>query len=913
MMEEFQTSTTNADNETTSATEEKMNLIEEMKEAGHEYYPVDEIKESLERKSDIVYEEKKEEAATERDMKISDPEAIAEAEKRSIKKEKAEKKNKKAKEGGIFSIFNKAGKKKEIHHINKTVQQTIPYRNVYRNGIIEVEEGYFSKSYLLQDINFRIAPDEEQESIFRAYGELLNSFGHECYVSITINNKSMNINRFNRETLIQMAGDELDIYRREINDMLKERMTEGKNNLVHEKYLTIGMYCPNIEEATAQFSRIDSLVSKYMRKVSKQANCEPMTLEDRLAIMYDVYNLDNEFDFGLTKMSDDGEEIKSFSLKALNDRGLTTKDIIGPSSFLFEKNYFQMGETYGQALYIENYASSLRTDLLPEITDLATNMLCTTHFVTMRRDKAIKMIKNRMTAIDSSVVDAQKKANSAGYSADLISPELQRQQEEAKMLLEDVTKRNQMLFFVTLVIVHFADSKDELEKNQKTLETILNRHLCTIKPLSYQQEYGLASAFPLGYNKIKASALNTTETASVFIPFSAQEWYQKRGFYYGLNTVSRNMIIYNRKNGQNYNGVTLGQPGSGKSFSSKREICNVLLSTNDEVYVIDPEREYVALANLLGGEVVKISAGTDIHLNPFDLDIDDCEEGQDPVTIKSDFIGALCEIIIGGAYGLTPIQRSVIDRCCRKVYEPYIQEMNRRKSINPKDTFDPSIAPTLKDFYECLKNQDEPEAAEIALSLEIYITGSLNTFAGKTNVNTKNRFVVFDIKDIGTGMMELGLQICLNTIWGKMIQNKRRKLYTWMYIDEFHLFARRESSAQYIRNIYKRARKWFGIPTGMTQNVGDLLQSETCASVITTSEFVMLLNQTPIDKMRLSGMFKLSEEEQEYITDADRGQGLLVRNEKSKIPFTDHFPNDTKLYAAMTTKADDENNSFASV
>ena len=826
------------------------------------------------------------------------------------KNKKGSKNTKKSSADMDFSTKKKKLKTRIKYHIANSVQKTIPYRNVYKNGIIEIEEGYFSRSYLLTDINFRIANNEEQESIFLSYGDLLNSFGPECEVSITINNKNIDKAEFTKSTLIEYKNDRLDQYREEMNTILLDKMSEGKNNLVHEKYLTVTIPSESIEEAILEFSRIDGQVNRYLKKITKDNGSTPLTIEERLEILYNIYNLGTDVPMLRTKYMD-GIEAKTFDLDFLNRQGITTKDLIAPSSFVFKKNYFKMGDNYGQVVYVENYPTYLKTDLLPDLSDLAANMLVTVHFDSMPQDRAIKLIKNQMTSINSSVVDAQKQASKSGYDATLISPSLQKAQSEAEKLLTDVTSRNQKLFFVTLVVTHFAKDKEELEKNFKVLQSIFNRHLIMAKTLDYQQEYGFNSSLPLGHNMIKTARLNTTESASVFIPFSAQEWNQKNGFYYGVNTVSRNMIVYNRKKGHNYNGIVLGIPGSGKSFSSKREIVNVILNTDDEVYIIDPEREYVALAKLLGGEVVKISAGTDVHLNPFDLDIDDCEKGQDPVSIKSSLIESICEIVVGGNFGLSPIQKSVIDRCTRIVYKPYIETMQKRKAIHENDTYDESIAPTMEDFYDCLLSQPEPEAQQIALSLELYIKGSYNTFAKRTNVNSKNRFVVYDIKDISDAMRELGLQICLNAIWTKMISNKRKNLYTWMYIDEFHLFAKRESSASYIQNIYKRARKWNGIPTGMTQEIGDLLISKTVSSVISTSEFVMLLNQDPIGKKQLGELFNLSDEEKEYITNVDSGTGLLVRNERSKVPFTDEFPKGNKLYAAMTTKSDDENSLFA--
>ena len=824
------------------------------------------------------------------------------------KKKRKEKKNESKQKGSFLAGFfgkktnsDNTVKKSKPDGIPYSVQKSIPYRNVYANGIIEIDEGVFSKSYLLDDVNFSIAPQEDQENMYTQYEKLLNAFGSDEQLSITIFNRTLNSEQFSHDTLFKYENDGLNDYRDEMNNMLIQKISEGKNNLIHEKYLTVSTKAPNIEEAVHAFSRIDINVSKNVKSLNKQET-RPLTIDERLRILYDVYAdknspvLDREREIN-------GRVIKTFDLENLNRQGLSSKDIIGPASISFSRDYFQLGDKYGRALYLENYPAFVDTDILSDITDLATNMLVTVHFQSMRQDQAIKLVRSQNVNIGANVIDAQKKASRAGYSADMISPTIKKAQEEVTKLMEDLTERNQKLFFISIVITVFGDDKDELEKSTKMVESTASKHLFTIKALNYLQSKGLTASIPIGKNPLKVKRLATTESAAVFIPFSVQEWRQKRGFYYGVNAVSHNMITYNRKQGLNYNGVILGTPGSGKSFSSKREMINALIGTRDEVYVIDPEGEYTPLVKLLNGDVVKISVGGDVHLNPFDMDINYADK-EDPVTLKSDFIGSLCDIIIGGQFGLSPSQKSVIDRCVRALYVPYLKAIKQRREAGENVTCDPSIAPTMEDFYKLLLRQPEQDARDIALSLEIYAIGSLNTFAKRTNVKTDARFVAYDIKDIGSGMKELGLQICLDSIWNKMIANKHQGKFTWIYIDEFHILAQNESSAKYCQQIYKRARKWGGIPTGMTQNVEDLLQSKEMRSVINTSAFVMMLNQAPMDKIELGKMFNMSEDELGYITNADPGQGLIY-NGKALSPFIDQFPSDTKLYKAMTTKLDD--------
>ena len=791
-------------------------------------------------------------------------------------------------------------KNKKKVKVAKTAQETIPYLSVYKNGIIEIDEGIFTKSYLLNDVNFSIAADEEQEEIFINYGKLLNMFGSDVKTEITIFNRNIDKEKFKRENLMKMKNDGLDKYRIENNKILEAKMDEGKNNVVREKYLTVAIEAEDIESAIKQFSRIDGDVSTYVKKINN-TDTNPMTLEDRLSVLYEIYNLGSVIPFR-TKAKIDGQESKSFDLDWIRRQGITTKDIIAPSVINFNSDHFMMDDKYARTIFIDNLPTYLSTDLLSDISDMPCNMLASVHFETLKPEKTLKLIKNQMVNINANLIDAQKKASRNGYSTELISPELAKAKEQANEIMEDVTTRNQKLFLVTMVVTVFADTLDELNKYTKTIQTTGQKYLCSFKKLNYQQEYGFTTSLPLAYNKIFAQRLLTTEAASVFIPFSAQELAQKNGMYYGLNAVSRNLILFNRLNSKNANGVILGTPGSGKSFSAKREMINVLLGTDDDIYIIDPEREYSPLAALFGGEIVKIAAGSKTYINPLDMDLDYADD-DDPITLKSDFIGSLCETVIGGRYGLSPIQKSVIDRCVRLVYQPYLEHMSK---LGRTTTCDKEAAPTLNDFYELLLQQPEPEAQNIALSLELYCKGSLDTFAHKTNVNTTSRFIVYDIKDIGSGMKEMGLQVCLNDIWNKIIENKKKNKRTWFYIDEFYLLTQTDSSARFLQQIYKRARKWGGIPTGITQNVEDLLASKEARGVINNCDFILMLNQSPIDRAELGAMLNISPAQMSYITNSDAGQGLLYTG-KFIVPFIDKFPSGNALYNAMTTKPDEVN------
>lgn len=788
--------------------------------------------------------------------------------------------------------------------IPKSVQQSIPYVNVYpKNGILEIEENVFSKTYLIKDISFKIETQEKQEEIFYMYGELINTFGSDVGVEMSIRNRTIDKETYLKRIRMPLRYDKLDVYREEMNTILSNKIDEGKNGVVKERYITLTIIAEDIKEASIQFSRLDTTLISAVKKITGSAP-KILSTDDRLSMLYDIYNPNAEFGLMNEKKNKNGTVSRTFDLMAIKKMGLSTKDVIAPESLTFLSNYFMIGEKYGRALFLDQMPSYLSCEIVPDIADCQCDMITSVYFNSIRQDKALKMIRNQLVNISSNVVDAQKRASKAGFSADLISPELMNAQNEAKGLMEDMTTRNQKLYLVTLCIVHFADSMEQLDKDTRQIQTSVARHLCQIKPLSWQQEVGLNAALPIGCNKLQQNKLLTTESASVFMPFSAEELNDNKGFYYGLNAVSKNLVIYDRTRGTNCNGVILGVPGGGKSFSAKREIISVLLGTQDDVYVIDPEREYTPLAGLLGGEIIKIAVNSNTHLNPFDMDLsygDDDGVTGDPISLKADFICSLCETVIGGTFGLSPTQTSIIDRCVREIYEDYIKFLqHNKKGI----TFDSTIVPTLEDFYYLLRQQPEPEAQDIAVALERYAIGSLSTFAHKTNVTTSSRFVVYDIKDIGKGLTELGLQICLDNIWNKIISNKGKGIRTWFYIDEFYLLTQTESSATYLRQIWKRARKWKGVPTGITQNVEDLLASKEGRGIINNCEMVIMLKQSPIDRDTLSSMFNISAAQQQFITNTEPGQGLLY-NGSTIIPFEDKFPTNTALYKAITTKPDD--------
>lgn len=823
------------------------------------------------------------------DEVFEQPDEVKSTEKRKTKTVNKKNKPTKKKKNGII--------------VPKTVQDTIPYLAVYKNGIIEIEPGIFSKAYHLEDINFKIATDEAQQAIMEQYMDFLNTFDFEVHMQLVIYNRNMDEQRVQEIILMPYRADMLNEYREEYNQMLKDKMAEGRNNIAREKYIIVSIKASDLEDAFMKFTKIDTEVSASLKRIIG-SETDPMTAIERLEVLADIYSDSGNTDNFYRRANIQGKNVESFDYSWMVKQGLTTKDLIGPESFRINRDNIEIGNKYSRTLFLDNLPSFMNANILSDITEVNINLLVSLHYTKLRQDKAVKLLKNQLLNINANVIDAQKRAMKAGYSPDLISPELLKAQSEANELLTDVTSRNQGLLLMTFVVTIFGDTMDELEKNTEMLRTVLGKHLCQLKALNYQQEKGLSSTLPLGRCDVFTDRLLTTESAALFMPFASQELAQKDGMYYGLNAVSKNLILFNRKNSINANGLILGTPGSGKSFTAKREMVNVILNTDDDIYIIDPEREYLPLAKLLGGEVVTISAGGKVYLNPLDMDINygnDDDSKVDPIAMKCDFIGGLCETMAGDKMALSATQKSIVDRCVRLIYKPYIDHMEELQKTNPSITCDVKASPTLQDFYDTLQAQQEWEAQSLALTLERFSVGSLDTFAHQTNVSRHNRLMVFDIKDIGVGMKELGLQVCLNTIWNQIIENHKIGRYTWFYIDEFYLLTQTASSATFLQQVYKRARKWHGIPTGITQNVGDLLASPQGEAILNNSPFVLMLNQSSIDKMKLANILNISPTQLSYITNSDPGRGLIYTG-KTIVPFIDQFPTNTKLYKVMTTK-----------
>lgn len=787
-------------------------------------------------------------------------------------------------------------KQKKVQHIPQTLQESIPYERVFaEGGLIEVEPGVYSKSYPLPEMNFKTANNESQWQTAEAYSKLIGSFPEGTTVEITIYNKTIDIMKFQEDILLNMKNDGLDPYREEYNAMLLNKLSGAKNNLESVKVLTAAVHAEDPVEAYEKFAQIDNTVNENINIITRHGS-EPMTTMERLELLNSIYNQDTAEPLA-QKRNIMGHEVESFTLEGCARQGITTKDVIAPAGMQVRNREIEVGNLVARSYYVANYPSWVKATLLTELSSIPTNMLVSAYFNKIPQNEAIKMLKRQGTNIKASILETQKKAARSGFDASLISPELQDAKEEASELMQDMTKDNTALYTANIIITLFAPDMEELKRYEELLKAAATKCLVTVKALNFQQEQGYNSALPLANNQISIERLMTSNTLGAILPFNVREVKQRTGMYYGLNAASHNMILYDRTTGTNPNGCILGMPGAGKSFSAKREMINVLLNTDDEVYVIDPEGiDYAPLAHALHGSEIKLAAGSKIYLNPFDLNLENANDDGDPIKVKTDFITTICEIAIGGKYGLSPFEVSIIDHCIMEVYKPYMEHLRKTGK-----TIDQEAAPTMQDFYNELMNYPVPEAQNIAISLERYVKGALDIFAHKTNVEIDNRFTVYNIRDIGTGLKEMGLHICLDNIFNKMISNRKKGKRTWFYIDEFYLMMRSKTSAEYIAEIWKRARKWDGVPTAITQNVEDMMKSEEARTIINNCSFIIILGQTAINKQQLSDMLNISKEEQKYISTAKPGMGLL-RIGDDIIPMDDSFPRETRLYKIMSTR-----------
>ena len=765
----------------------------------------------------------------------------------------------------------------------KSAHDSIPYQRMWPDGICRVTDTHYTKTIQFQDINYQLSQNEDKTAIFDSWCDFLNYFDSSVQFQLSFLNLSASQEAFAQSIRIPTCGDEFDSICTEYAGMLQNQLAKGNNGLIKTKFLTFGIDAESIRAAKPRLERIEIDLLNNFKRIGVRA--EALDGAARLGVLHDIFRMDTQEPF-------------RFSWDWLVPSGLSTKDFIAPSSFEFRTGrQFRMGNKLGAVSFVQILAPELNDRMLADFLEMESSIIVNLHVQSVDQVQAIKTVKRKITDLDRSKIEEQKKAVRAGYDMDIIPSDLATYGAEAKKLLQDLQSRNERMFLLTFLIMNTADTQRQLENNIFQASSIAQKYNCALTRLDFQQEEGLMSSLPLGLNQIEIRRGLTTSSVAIFVPFTTQELFQggREALYYGINALSNNLIMVDRKLLKNPNGLILGTPGSGKSFSAKREITNAfLICPEDDIIICDPEGEYTPLVERLHGQVIRLSPtgkgydGTPCYINPMDLNLDYSDD-DNPLSLKSDFILSLCELIIGGKDGLAPVEKTVIDRCVRLVYRDYLN--------NPR----PDNMPILEDLYRTLREQEEKEAQYIATALEIYVTGSLNIFNHHTNVDVNSRIVCYDIKELGKQLKKIGMLIVQDQVWNRVTINRAAHKTTRYYLDEFHLLLKEEQTAAFSVEIWKRYRKWGGIPTGITQNVKDLLSSREVENIFENSDFIYMLNQAAGDRQILAKQLNISPYQLSYVTHSGEGEGLLFYG-NTILPFIDHFPKNTELYQVMTTK-----------
>lgn len=772
----------------------------------------------------------------------------------------------------INSAVSKAkGDKKQM-----SAQDSIPFQRMFKDGICRVTDNFYSKTVKFLDINYQLNNNEDKNAIFDAWCDFLNYFDSSVKFQLSFMNMTGAKETYSENISIPVRGDMFDGIAIEYQTFLRDQLAKGNNGLIKTKFLTFGIEAESLKIAKPRLERIESDILTNFKKMGVVA--EPINGYERLKLMHGMFHLDEKIPF-------------RFSWDDLVPSGLSVKDYIAPSSFEFKTgSTFGIGKKVGAVSFLQILAPELNDRLLADFLDMETNLIVSMHIQSVDQVNAIKTVKRKITDLQKMKIEEQKKAVRSGYDMDIIPSDLATYNNEATKLLQDLQSRNERMFLLTFIVMNVENTKQHLDNTVFQAGSIAQKYNCQLTRLDFQQEQGLMSCLPLGYNQIEIQRGLTTSSVAIFIPFTTQELFQtsKEALYCGLNALSNNLIMVDRKLLKNPNGLILGTPGSGKSFSAKREISNVFFVTDDDIIICDPESEYGALVERLDGQVIKISPTSDDYINPMDLNLNYSDD-ENPLTLKSDFILSLCELIVAGKDGLQPVEKTIIDRCVRQVYRDYL--------LNPV----PENMPILEDLYNELRKQEEKEAQYIATALEIYVTGSLNVFNHRTNVDIRSRVVSYDIKELGKQLKKIGMLIVQDQVWNRVTVNREAHKSTRYYIDEMHLLLKEEQTAAYTVEIWKRFRKWGGIPTGITQNVKDLLSSREIENIFENSDYIYMLNQASGDRQILARQLNISPHQLSYVTQSGEGEGLIFYG-STILPFTDRFPKDTELYKIMTTK-----------
>lgn len=765
--------------------------------------------------------------------------------------------------------------KKEIKE-GRTAQNSIQYDMMMKNGICALPDFKYSSSMRFSDINYQIAPEEDQQSIFSKYMEILNSLGNEQDVQLTINNRIIDKEEFEKNTLMKYKEDDFNEYRKEFNDMMLDNIAVGNNKIISEKMITYTVQEDTFEEASRSLQMLDSEFSNKFNDLGCEV--EHMSGYDRLETIYSILNPTKKFEFSYDTLG----------------RNFTTKDAIAPDCFDFKisPHYFKINDRFSRVLYLKNYSTELSDQLIQSLARLEHNLAISFHMTTIPRGRDISLIKTKIAQMESQKMDENKKALRRQYDPDMLPMELRLSLEEGEILLDDVQRRNQRLFECQFLIMINAASEDELKSTQKAVDTAVKKLTCELGTLSWRQEEGLNGILPLGQPVSGLARTLTTSVCAIIMPFTSQELMQKgNSLYYGLNTLTKNMILCDRKKLQNPSGWYLAKPGAGKSFACKREIAQVILKTSDDLIIIDPEREYSKkIAHEFHGSVIRVDDTSGTHLNPFEGDMSQ----SDFIPTKNAFAQAMAGKIVGGGK-LNSIQTSIVERCVRRMYDEYLKKKSDKN--NPLKI----EMPSLNDFARILREQTDSEAKDMATAFEMYTNdGSYNLFSGQSNVDVNNRLTVYDIFDLPDTLKPLGLLMILESLWNKIISNFKQGKNTWIWLDEIHLLFQDEYSTNFLVALFKRARKFGAIVTGITQNVEDLLANVKIRTMLSNSEFILMLNQSASDRDQLVDLLNISREQMSFITSAQKGSGLLYTG-NCLIPFTDNFPKNTKLYEMFTT------------
>ena len=755
--------------------------------------------------------------------------------------------------------------------VPKSVQDVIKIDAVYSDGIFMTGKERFSKTFKFTDINYAVSSKEDKEANFLLYSEILNSLENGVSTQITIVNRKLKKTELRELALLSDANDGKDKYRKEINEMLT-MLANGANAIVQDKYITLTIQKKTVEEARAHFNRVGADITAHFARLGSK--CTEIDLTERLRIIHDFCRPKEAADY-------------HFDLRDAMRKGQSFKDYISPDGFEFKADYFKVGDKFARVLFIRDYPSYIKDKVIWEITDTNRNMIFNFDIVPVSTDEAQKYVEKQALGVETNIANYQRKQNSNNNYSSVIPYDMEVQRKEIREFLDDITARDQKMFKVIMTIMHTADSLNELNADTEAIQAMGRNHMCQIGVLKYQQLDGFNATLPIGINKIEARRTLTTESLAVFMPFKVQEIQHDGGVFQGVNVISKNMIIVNRSFLLNGNCFILGVSGSGKSFTAKEEMVSLLLSTNADVIIIDPEREYKALVEAMDGQVVRLSATSRSHINCLDIN-KEYADGANPLAMKSEFVLSLFEQVCGKSE-VTAMQKSIIDRCLANVYKTYIGKKYKGKP------------PTLVELCKDLREQPEPEATEIAVAMELFASGSQNTFAQQTNVNVKSRLICYDILDLGSQLMPIGMLVVLDNILNRITQNRAEGKETYIFIDEIYLLFQHEYSANFLFTLWKRVRKYGAYCTGITQNVDDLLQSHTARTMLANSEFIIMLNQGGTDREDLANLLQISETQMTHITNVEVGHGL-VKVGSALVPFERKFPQDTELYKLMSTK-----------